>query len=177
MLPAESVEAAVESAEKDWQDDAGEMEDSWSSAIFMDRMFDVADVTMATPPNTESFVRALASLHDQTTTTSQGGHTWRWGADLAASLAPAGAATVAAGAPAPAPADGDEDDGVDAQVRGVFASFDLDASGAIDADELLGALRACGLSGIEPSMVQFMLRKYDGDRNSSLDVYEVIAAL
>jgi hypothetical protein len=64
---------------------------------------------------------------------------------------------------------------VDQYVRDAFLQFDKDSSGDIDASELNGALDACGLKGIDSSMIEFMLRKYDGDRNATLDIYEFSA--
>jgi hypothetical protein len=61
---------------------------------------------------------------------------------------------------------------VDDKVRAVFEKYDKDGSGDIDSSELGAALDACGLQGIDHSMIEYMLRKYDGDRNATLDIFE-----
>ncbi len=60
---------------------------------------------------------------------------------------------------------------LDDAAAAAFQRFDVDNSGTIDSGELLLALRAVGLV-VEESQVGYMLRKYDDDRNATLDIFE-----
>ena len=55
-----------------------------------------------------------------------------------------------------------------------FQKFDTDASGDIDVEELRYALEAAGLS-VDDEQSAFMMRKYDDDRGTSLDIEEFAA--
>lgn len=58
-------------------------------------------------------------------------------------------------------------------MRRTFAKFDANDSGDIDAHELRAALQDIGLV-VDSEQVDFMLRKYDDDRNATLDLEEFV---
>ena len=61
-----------------------------------------------------------------------------------------------------------------AQIKAIFHEFDADGSGGIDAgDEILAALTAAGLA-VDPGQCDYMMRKYDDDRNGYLCVDEFV---
>ena len=64
---------------------------------------------------------------------------------------------------------------IDAVVRAAFERFDADGSGNIDVHELPAALDSVGLSDISHDKVEYVMRKYDSDRNHTLDLEEVRA--
>ena len=63
----------------------------------------------------------------------------------------------------------------DDAVSAAFEQFDADDSGGIDAHELPAALDKLGLTGISQDKVEYVMRKYDSDRNATLDIEEVCA--
>lgn len=84
--------------------------------------------------------------------------------------APAAVALEALSAAAGAPASGGADAGADA-ITAAFRSFDCDGSGAIDVGELRLALGALGLHA-DSEETSEILRRYDADRNSTIDQRE-----
>ena len=62
---------------------------------------------------------------------------------------------------------------IDDGVRAAFEKFDNDSSGDIDAHELPAALDMLGLTDISRDKVEYVMRKYDSDRNATLDIEEV----
>lgn len=57
------------------------------------------------------------------------------------------------------------------EIREVFAKFDVDGSGDVDASELRDALKELGLK-LDGEQVDYMLRKYDNNRGATLDIEE-----
>jgi hypothetical protein len=64
-----------------------------------------------------------------------------------------------------------KDDFIEKEIVQAFDLYDADHSGAIDATELRSALQAVGLT-VTGTQVDFMLRKYDDDRNMTLQLPE-----
>ena len=60
---------------------------------------------------------------------------------------------------------------MDAHVIAAFEAYDTDNSGTIDATKLGGALHDIGLV-VDTGQIGYMLRKYDDDRNATLDMLE-----
>ena len=60
---------------------------------------------------------------------------------------------------------------VEPEVLAAFQRYDVDDSGAVDAHELRAALQELGLT-VSGTQVEFMLRKYDDDRNATLQLRE-----
>ena len=65
---------------------------------------------------------------------------------------------------------------IDTNVRDAFERFDTDGSGNIDVDELPAALAMLGLTDVSGEKLAYVMRKYDTDRNDTLDLEEVCAA-
>eukprot|EP00294_Goniomonas_avonlea_P014689 CAMPEP_0114554940 /NCGR_PEP_ID=MMETSP0114-20121206/8479_1 /TAXON_ID=31324 /ORGANISM="Goniomonas sp, Strain m" /LENGTH=161 /DNA_ID=CAMNT_0001740023 /DNA_START=88 /DNA_END=573 /DNA_ORIENTATION=+ len=57
------------------------------------------------------------------------------------------------------------------ELKEAFILFDTDGSGAIDAKELLAAVRSLGVS-LTPSQVQGMIKEYDKDMTGEIDFNE-----
>ena len=57
--------------------------------------------------------------------------------------------------------------------RAAFRRFDVDGSDSIDSSELQQALEAAGLH-IDAAQCSYMLRKYDADRNGTIELQEFV---